>query len=61
MVNPTAGRGRARRILPALARALRAAPGADVHDGLIGSRDGEALGDVPLRVTAVSDALCVLG
>ncbi|MFT4294280.1 MAG: YegS/Rv2252/BmrU family lipid kinase [Micropruina sp.] len=30
-------------------------------DGLIGSGDGEALGDVPLRVTAVSGALQVLG
>ncbi len=30
-------------------------------DGLIGSGDGEELGDVPLRVTAVPDALHVLG
>ena len=30
-------------------------------EGLVGSGDGEALGDVPLRVNAVSDALHVLG
>lgn len=30
-------------------------------DGLIGSGDGEELGDVPLRVAAVPDALHVLG